>query len=58
MINPIGNNKFEVECNYCNQIDLFEDCEEWDDLMDQMKDVNWKSIHTGEEWMHKCWDCQ
>ena len=57
MINPLGDNVFQVECEYCHVVEEY-DVEAWDELMEEMKVDKWKNIHTGDQWMHKCWECQ
>ncbi|MCK9220937.1 MAG: hypothetical protein M0P47_12940 [Bacteroidales bacterium] len=50
-------NDFDVYCDFCDFCDSFDVDDNWDELMNEMKEDGWKSKKVEEEWKHMCPDC-
>lgn len=48
---------FDVSCDNCGNEEYFDAGNDWDYLIDLMRDNDWRSVKTQYGWEHYCSDC-
>lgn len=56
MIERSWNDEYRVECDGCGD-EFFVETEEWKEVLDELKEREWKYRNNAGDWEHYCPDC-
>lgn len=52
------NQSFEVSCDICEEVQYYDDIENWAFLMELMRENGWKSVKKSDgSWQNRCRKC-
>lgn len=56
-IERTGSGAFEVACDSCPEVAEIDTGNDWQELMDMLREDGWTKRKVNDEWLHFCSEC-